>query len=71
MKFSVTSLALFVAGTLAQFTINTPCCRGLLLSRNSANVVECQPTLLAWSGGTAPYFLVGGVLLAWLLVIDP
>lgn len=46
MKFSVASLALFVAGTLAQFTINTP-----------ANVVECQPTLLAWSGGTAPYFL--------------
>ncbi|KAG2147561.1 hypothetical protein DEU56DRAFT_784643 [Suillus clintonianus] len=46
MKFSVTFLALFIAGALAQFTINTP-----------ANVVECQPTLLAWSGGTAPYFL--------------
>lgn len=46
MKFSVTYLALFVASTLAQFTINTP-----------ANVVECQPTLLQWSGGTAPYFL--------------
>ncbi|KAG1905483.1 uncharacterized protein F5891DRAFT_1009550 [Suillus fuscotomentosus] len=46
MKFSVAYLALFVAGTLAQFTINTP-----------ANVVECQPTLLQWSGGTAPYFL--------------
>ncbi|KAG2110848.1 uncharacterized protein F5147DRAFT_687509 [Suillus discolor] len=46
MKFSVTYLALFVAGTLAQFTINTP-----------ANVVECQPTLLQWSGGTAPYYL--------------
>jgi hypothetical protein len=46
MKFSVVSLSLFIAGALAQFTINTP-----------ANVVECQPTLLAWSGGTAPYFL--------------
>ncbi|KAG1842017.1 hypothetical protein DFJ58DRAFT_807074 [Suillus subalutaceus] len=46
MKYSVVSLLLFVAGTLAQFTINTP-----------ANVVECQPTLLAWSGGTAPYYL--------------
>ncbi|KAG2146188.1 Endonuclease/exonuclease/phosphatase [Suillus bovinus] len=41
MKFSVSYLALFVASTLAQFTINTP-----------ANVVECQPTLLTWSGGT-------------------
>ncbi|KAG1835041.1 hypothetical protein EV424DRAFT_341793 [Suillus variegatus] len=47
MQFSVAYLALFVAGTLAQFTINTP-----------ANVVECQPTLLQWSGGTAPYFLL-------------
>ncbi|KAG1821719.1 uncharacterized protein BJ212DRAFT_1264797 [Suillus subaureus] len=45
MKFSVVSLSLFVAGTLAQFTINTP-----------ANVVECQPTLLAWSGGTGEFF---------------
>ncbi|KAH7915611.1 hypothetical protein BJ138DRAFT_1097709 [Hygrophoropsis aurantiaca] len=44
---SFASLALFVAGVLAQsFTINTP-----------ANVVECQPTLLQWSGGTAPYYL--------------
>ncbi|KAG2367841.1 hypothetical protein BDR07DRAFT_1372543 [Suillus spraguei] len=46
MKFSVASLALFVAGSLAQFTINTP-----------SNVVECQPTLLTWSGGLAPYYL--------------
>ncbi|KAG1805002.1 uncharacterized protein HD556DRAFT_1437159 [Suillus plorans] len=60
MKFSATYLALFVASTLAQFTINTP-----------ANVVECQPTLLQWSGGTAPYFLVGDVLLTWLSGIDP
>ncbi|KAG1886977.1 hypothetical protein F4604DRAFT_1225027 [Suillus subluteus] len=60
MKYSVVSLLLFVAGTLAQFTINTP-----------ANVVECQPTLLAWSGGTAPYYLVSNTLVTWLSVIDP
>jgi len=46
MKTTFASLALFVAGVLAQFTINTP-----------ANVVECQPTLITWSGGVAPYFL--------------
>ncbi|KAG2066652.1 hypothetical protein BDR04DRAFT_1106311 [Suillus decipiens] len=46
MKSSVVSLALFVAGALAQFTINTP-----------VNVVECQPTLLTWSGGISPYYL--------------
>ncbi|KAH7884733.1 hypothetical protein F5I97DRAFT_1891566 [Phlebopus sp. FC_14] len=46
MKTTFASLALFVAGALAQFTINTP-----------SNVVECEPTLLSWSGGTAPYFL--------------
>ncbi|KAF9223399.1 hypothetical protein BS17DRAFT_706072 [Gyrodon lividus] len=47
MKTTFASLALFVAGALAQLTINTP-----------ANVVECEPTLISWSGGTAPYFLV-------------
>ncbi|KIJ62814.1 hypothetical protein HYDPIDRAFT_176263 [Hydnomerulius pinastri MD-312] len=41
MKTTFASLALFVAGALAQLTINTP-----------GNVVECQPTLLSWSGGT-------------------
>ncbi|KAF9238491.1 hypothetical protein BU15DRAFT_75186 [Melanogaster broomeanus] len=46
MKTAFASLALFVAGALAQFTINTP-----------ANVVECQPTLLSWSGGVSPYYL--------------
>ncbi|KAG1747242.1 uncharacterized protein EDB91DRAFT_1117147 [Suillus paluster] len=46
MKTSVTSLVFFIAGALAQFTINTP-----------SNVVECEPTLISWSGGTAPYFL--------------
>ncbi|OAX39553.1 hypothetical protein K503DRAFT_716207, partial [Rhizopogon vinicolor AM-OR11-026] len=40
--------ALFVAGAFAQLTINTP-----------ANVVECQPTLLSWSGGTGD-ILPGG-----------
>ncbi|EGN99258.1 hypothetical protein SERLA73DRAFT_137520 [Serpula lacrymans var. lacrymans S7.3] len=44
---SLVSVALLVAGAVAQsFTINTP-----------ANVVECQPTLLQWSGGTGPYYL--------------
>jgi hypothetical protein len=46
MKITFASLALFVAGALAQLTINTP-----------ANVVECQPILLSWSGGVSPYFL--------------
>ncbi|OJA12420.1 hypothetical protein AZE42_03389 [Rhizopogon vesiculosus] len=53
---SFISLTLFVAGALAQLTINTP-----------ANVVECQPTLLSWSGGTAPYFLVGNFLTRFIL----
>jgi hypothetical protein len=39
--------SLFVAGALAQaLTINTP-----------PDAVECEPTLLTWSGGTPPYFL--------------
>ncbi|KIK82605.1 hypothetical protein PAXRUDRAFT_832173 [Paxillus rubicundulus Ve08.2h10] len=46
MKTTFASIALFVAGALAQFTINTP-----------ANVVECQPTLISWSGGAPPYYL--------------
>jgi hypothetical protein len=45
-SISIASVALFVAGALAQFTINTP-----------SNVVECQPSLISWSGGTAPYYL--------------
>ncbi|KAG1733615.1 uncharacterized protein EDB91DRAFT_1057306 [Suillus paluster] len=47
MKFSTVFLAL-VSAVPAVFglTINTP-----------ANVVECQPILLSWSGGTAPYYL--------------
>ncbi|KIJ14338.1 hypothetical protein PAXINDRAFT_12987 [Paxillus involutus ATCC 200175] len=47
MRTTFASIALFVAGALAQFTINTP-----------ANVVECQPTLISWSGGVSPFFLV-------------
>ncbi|KZP23822.1 hypothetical protein FIBSPDRAFT_1042667, partial [Athelia psychrophila] len=40
-------LALFVASALGQaLTINTP-----------SNVVECEPTLLNWTGGVPPYFL--------------
>lgn len=46
MRTTFASIALFVAGALAQFTINTP-----------ANVVECQPTLISWSGGVSPFFL--------------
>ncbi|KAG6332447.1 hypothetical protein ID866_6639 [Astraeus odoratus] len=47
MKTTFATFALFVAGALAQqLTINTP-----------SNVVECEPTLLSWTGGTAPYYL--------------
>ncbi|ESK85806.1 secreted protein [Moniliophthora roreri MCA 2997] len=47
MKFFATvSFAALVAAVQAQVTINTP-----------ANLVECQPTLLTWTGGQAPYFL--------------
>jgi len=46
MKFTLFTIAAFVAGVSAQFTINTP-----------TNVVVCQPILLSWSGGVAPYFL--------------
>ncbi|KAI6025720.1 hypothetical protein F5J12DRAFT_809975 [Pisolithus orientalis] len=48
MKSTFAAVALFVAAALAQstLTINTP-----------ANVVECEPTLITWSGGTPPYFL--------------
>ncbi|KAI6037726.1 hypothetical protein EDC04DRAFT_2604618 [Pisolithus marmoratus] len=45
-KPTLAAVVLFVAGALAQFTINTP-----------SNVVECEPTLITWTGGTAPYFL--------------
>ncbi|KAH8099938.1 hypothetical protein BXZ70DRAFT_939653 [Cristinia sonorae] len=50
MQFSTSlvSVAIFVAGALAQgpITINTP-----------ENVVVCQPTLLTFSGGVPPYIL--------------
>ncbi|KAI6008135.1 hypothetical protein F5J12DRAFT_826907 [Pisolithus orientalis] len=50
MKFIITTLvAALVASApavLAQLTINTP-----------ANVVECEPTQLTWSGGQTPYYL--------------
>ncbi|KAI6154845.1 hypothetical protein BKA82DRAFT_4072159 [Pisolithus tinctorius] len=50
MKFFITTLvAALVASApavLAQLTINTP-----------ANVVECEPTQLTWSGGQTPYYL--------------
>ncbi|KLO17210.1 hypothetical protein SCHPADRAFT_994525 [Schizopora paradoxa] len=49
MKFSIAALVATVLATAAnaQFMIITP-----------SNVVECEPTLLSWSGGVAPYFLV-------------
>ncbi|KAI9461629.1 hypothetical protein BJY52DRAFT_1222275 [Lactarius psammicola] len=44
---SIVSATLFVAGVSAQsLTVNTP-----------LNVVVCQPLLITWTGGTAPYFL--------------
>ncbi|KZS92525.1 hypothetical protein SISNIDRAFT_455747 [Sistotremastrum niveocremeum HHB9708] len=48
MKLSVAAfVALVASGVSAQIvTINTP-----------FNVVECQPSLITWSGGTPPYFL--------------
>ncbi|KAG8983001.1 hypothetical protein FRB93_007702 [Tulasnella sp. JGI-2019a] len=36
----------FASLVLAQLTVNTP-----------ADVVQCQPILLIWSGGTAPYYV--------------
>ncbi|KAF9467053.1 hypothetical protein BDZ94DRAFT_1249514 [Collybia nuda] len=52
MKFSqiLAPLATAVAlatGALSQLVVNTP-----------TNVVACEPVLLTWSGGEAPYFLV-------------
>ncbi|AAW40819.1 hypothetical protein CNA02520 [Cryptococcus deneoformans JEC21] len=35
-----------VAGVLADLTVSSP-----------ATLIECQPALLSWSGGTAPYYL--------------
>ncbi|KAI3605681.1 secreted protein [Moniliophthora roreri] len=66
MKFFATvSFAALVAAVQAQVTINTPyvvpfvVCECLLIpAYRSANLVECQPTLLTWTGGQAPYFLV-------------
>lgn len=46
MKTTFVAITLFVSCALAQFSINTP-----------SNVVECEPTLLTWSGGTGPYTL--------------
>ncbi|KAK7047748.1 hypothetical protein VNI00_006076 [Paramarasmius palmivorus] len=46
--FVVASLAALVSAVQAQLTVNTP-----------SNLVECQPALLTWTGGAAPYFLDG------------
>ncbi|KAF9467061.1 hypothetical protein BDZ94DRAFT_1233249 [Collybia nuda] len=51
MKFSqilapLSMAAALATGTLAQFVVNTP-----------SNAVVCQPVLLTWTGGEAPYFL--------------
>ncbi|ADV20257.1 hypothetical protein I315_01587 [Cryptococcus gattii Ru294] len=35
-----------VAGALADLTVSSP-----------ASLIQCQPVLLSWSGGTAPYYL--------------
>ncbi|KAI6108891.1 hypothetical protein EDD16DRAFT_1711696 [Pisolithus croceorrhizus] len=54
LKSTFAVVVLFVAGALAQssFTINTP-----------SNVVECQPTLITWTGGSPPYYLVRRAIL--------
>ncbi|EDR00987.1 uncharacterized protein LACBIDRAFT_312726 [Laccaria bicolor S238N-H82] len=44
---SLAAAAVFASSALAQLTINTP-----------TNPVVCQPLLISWSGGTAPYYLV-------------
>ncbi|KAH7926305.1 hypothetical protein BV22DRAFT_1033021 [Leucogyrophana mollusca] len=46
MKLALTSLTLFAAVAQSVLVINTP-----------AIVLECEPTLLTWSGGKSPYFL--------------
>ncbi|KAN0093207.1 hypothetical protein V8E55_003991 [Tylopilus felleus] len=47
MKFITLAAALLAAIPAALgLTVNTP-----------ANVVECEPTQIDWSGGTAPYYL--------------
>lgn len=43
---SLAAAAVFASSALAQLTINTP-----------TNPVVCQPLLISWSGGTAPYYL--------------
>ncbi|KAL8278684.1 hypothetical protein RQP46_008976 [Phenoliferia psychrophenolica] len=48
------TLALLASSALATLTINTP-----------SSLVACEPTLISWSGGTAPYYvtvLPGGVI---------
>ncbi|KAF8348813.1 hypothetical protein F5887DRAFT_536392 [Amanita rubescens] len=46
-KFFLTAIAIIsLVPAIASLTINTP-----------AGVVQCQPTLLTWSGGTPPYYL--------------
>ncbi|KAH7884505.1 hypothetical protein F5I97DRAFT_1889995 [Phlebopus sp. FC_14] len=48
MKFItlISALVSVVPAVFGQLTINTP-----------ANVVECQPTQLTWTGGQSPYYL--------------
>ncbi|KAH7889352.1 hypothetical protein F5I97DRAFT_515248 [Phlebopus sp. FC_14] len=48
MKSALGYLACFIAAVTAQgvFVINTP-----------SNVVQCEPVLITWSGGTSPYNL--------------
>ncbi|GBE88375.1 hypothetical protein SCP_1301900 [Sparassis crispa] len=50
---SLVTLALFATGVAAQSTctINTP-----------GSVSECIPTLLSWTGGSSPYYLLYGPL---------
>lgn len=47
MKFTITAAALIaLVPAVLGLTINTP-----------SSVVQCQPVLLTWSGGTPPYYI--------------
>ncbi|KAE9407689.1 hypothetical protein BT96DRAFT_971098 [Gymnopus androsaceus JB14] len=44
--FAVSVVAASVLPSILALTVNTP-----------SGLITCEPTLLAWSGGTAPYYL--------------
>ncbi|KII91076.1 hypothetical protein PLICRDRAFT_174401 [Plicaturopsis crispa FD-325 SS-3] len=56
MKFAFAPLASLAF--LASSVIAAPAAGASLTINTPSSAVECQPTLLSWTGGTAPYFLV-------------